>query len=216
MPADSDGWSMWRNVSATKSDTFHVQRVAADVSYDIPHAYPSDSGVYWCESPQGECSNKAHITVTGNGNVRILLHGCLKTRLYGIPVSIQLAPWSWRAQSVCPMGTRWLFAASWKKATMRESLWISAPCFSKMESSSARLTMGGWTFQLFLILMRVSTDANTRRGTHRGVFLLFLVICLLSPLTKLMQPLWETGWCDGMRKCMALPCSCYSKMLSRT
>lgn len=92
MPADSDGWSMWRNVSATKSDKFRVQRVAADVSYDIPHAYPSDSGVYWCESPQGECSNKAHITVTGNGNVRILLHGCLKTSLYGVPVPSQLAP----------------------------------------------------------------------------------------------------------------------------
>ncbi|XP_075891460.1 uncharacterized protein LOC142894156 isoform X2 [Nelusetta ayraudi] len=64
MSADSNGWSMWRNVSATTSDTFRVQRVAAGVSYDIPHAYPSDSGVYWCESPQGECSNKAHITVT--------------------------------------------------------------------------------------------------------------------------------------------------------
>lgn len=83
MPAASNGWSIWRNISTAKSDSFHVQRVAADVSYDITHAYPSDSGVYWCESPWGECSNKAHITVTGNGNICILLRGCLKTCLYG-------------------------------------------------------------------------------------------------------------------------------------
>lgn len=81
MPADSNGWSMWRNVSATESDTFHVQRVASNVSYDIPHAYPSDSGVYWCESPQGQCSNRAHLIVTGNGNVSILQRGCSKPSL---------------------------------------------------------------------------------------------------------------------------------------
>lgn len=79
MPANSSGWSMWRNVSAT--DTFHIQRVALNVSYDIPHAYPSDSGVYWCESPQGECSNRAHLTVTGNGNASILLCACWKPSL---------------------------------------------------------------------------------------------------------------------------------------
>lgn len=81
MPASPNGWSMWRNASATESDTFHIQRVASNASYDISHAYPSDSGVYWCESPRGECSNRAHLTVTGNGNVSILLCGCSKPSL---------------------------------------------------------------------------------------------------------------------------------------
>lgn len=120
MPADSNGWSMWRNVSATTSDTFRVQRVAVGVSYDILHAYPSDSGVYWCESPQGECSNKARITVTGNFNVRILLRGCLKTCLYGV-----LCLYSWHCDpgepSLCVPGGPGDSSLSPEKGQWRES-----------------------------------------------------------------------------------------------
>lgn len=71
-PANSSGWSVRRNTSFQTSKVCGIGwGVMAKTSCNIENAYQSDTGEYWCESPQGGCSNKVNITVTGN------------TKLYG-------------------------------------------------------------------------------------------------------------------------------------
>ncbi|XP_030608938.1 uncharacterized protein LOC115796698 [Archocentrus centrarchus] len=57
-------WTVRRNTSSETSQPckggFGDPNVTSCILSDV---YPSDSGLYWCESEQGECSNIANITV---------------------------------------------------------------------------------------------------------------------------------------------------------
>nr|XP_046236151.1 Fc receptor-like protein 5 [Scatophagus argus] len=55
-PANTSGWTLRKNDSAAVAEPCEGDCTLGDV-------YPSDSGVYWCESAQDECSNAVNITV---------------------------------------------------------------------------------------------------------------------------------------------------------
>ncbi|XP_071316106.1 Fc receptor-like protein 5 isoform X2 [Trachinotus anak] len=69
VPENFSGWTLMRN---TSSEAFVSSEVGwgrqSGSSCSIRGVYSSDSGVYWCKSEKGECSNVLNITVT-NGVV---------------------------------------------------------------------------------------------------------------------------------------------------
>ena len=66
VPVNSTGWTLRRNTSYKTSQPckggFGDPR---DSVCTIRNVHPFDSGVYWCESEQGECSKPVNITVAG-------------------------------------------------------------------------------------------------------------------------------------------------------
>nr|XP_033466052.1 Fc receptor-like protein 5 isoform X1 [Epinephelus lanceolatus] len=56
-PPNSTGWTLRKHNSSETPEPCENGCTLDDV-------YPSDSGVYWCESEQGKCSNAVNITVT--------------------------------------------------------------------------------------------------------------------------------------------------------
>ena len=67
-PARSSAWTLWRNTSWR---TFEACNASWGLSQrsdcTIEDAYEADSGVYWCQSEHGECSNTVSVAVTSNG-----------------------------------------------------------------------------------------------------------------------------------------------------
>ncbi|XP_026012736.1 Fc receptor-like B, partial [Astatotilapia calliptera] len=70
MPSTEDdssaGWTLRRNTSKQeRTQCGDGWGTPAGSSCNIRYTYPSDSGVYWCESREGTVSNMVHLTVTG-------------------------------------------------------------------------------------------------------------------------------------------------------
>ncbi|KAM4537425.1 high affinity immunoglobulin gamma Fc receptor I-like [Odontesthes bonariensis] len=62
----SAGWTLRRNTSrGTRTQCGSGWGKAAGSSCKISSTYPSDSGVYWCESREGAASNSISLTVSG-------------------------------------------------------------------------------------------------------------------------------------------------------
>lgn len=58
-------WTLKRNTSVgTNQVCFEPQERSNKSDCSLDDLYPFDSGVYWCESAAGECSDSVNITVT--------------------------------------------------------------------------------------------------------------------------------------------------------
>ncbi|KAG7233368.1 hypothetical protein INR49_007097 [Caranx melampygus] len=63
-PENSGVWILRRNTSSQISEPCEPGwGLSEKTSCTIDSAYPLDSGVYWCQSERGECSNTINITV---------------------------------------------------------------------------------------------------------------------------------------------------------
>ncbi len=69
---NSTEWKVKRNTSTQINQECSVTWGKRTKSHCfIEDVYPSDTGVYWCESGAGECSNTVNITVTGGFNYQL-------------------------------------------------------------------------------------------------------------------------------------------------
>ncbi|XP_068569941.1 low affinity immunoglobulin gamma Fc region receptor II-like isoform X2 [Cebidichthys violaceus] len=57
-PTDSSGWTLMGN------NSFKRSRSCEGGTCALSKVFPSDTGVYWCQSKRGECSSTVNITVT--------------------------------------------------------------------------------------------------------------------------------------------------------
>uniref|UniRef100_A0A669C923 Immunoglobulin domain-containing protein n=1 Tax=Oreochromis niloticus TaxID=8128 RepID=A0A669C923_ORENI len=63
VPGSFSSWTVKRNTSTKSSVSCETWGQLNRSSCTIKGVYPSDSGVYWCESDRGECSNTINIRV---------------------------------------------------------------------------------------------------------------------------------------------------------
>ncbi|XP_028259672.1 Fc receptor-like A [Parambassis ranga] len=61
----SGGWTVRRKTRIQQSQCGHGWGISAGSSCKIGFVFPWDSGVYWCESREGQTSNSINLTVSG-------------------------------------------------------------------------------------------------------------------------------------------------------
>ncbi|XP_070786220.1 Fc receptor-like B [Enoplosus armatus] len=64
LQGNSSGWRIKRNTSRIIKESHMFWNRINESYYIFEDLYPSDTGVYWCESAAGECSKAVSITVT--------------------------------------------------------------------------------------------------------------------------------------------------------
>ncbi|XP_024865723.1 low affinity immunoglobulin gamma Fc region receptor II-like [Kryptolebias marmoratus] len=65
--SNSSGWKVKRLIPNSSAKECNVDwGLSKESSCNISGVYPADTGVYWCESQGGECSNKINISVTSH------------------------------------------------------------------------------------------------------------------------------------------------------
>lgn len=62
------GWRVMKNTSLHTNEPCLNNKAGSEASYFL-YLYPSDSGVYWCQSAAGGCSHAVHISVTGGSKL---------------------------------------------------------------------------------------------------------------------------------------------------
>uniref|UniRef100_A0A673BGQ1 Ig-like domain-containing protein n=1 Tax=Sphaeramia orbicularis TaxID=375764 RepID=A0A673BGQ1_9TELE len=81
----SSGWTLMRNTSNQIFEPCNSWGISNDSSCTIEDTYPSDTGVYWCQSERGECTNTINITVPDSG---VILHSPASPAKEGEKVSL--------------------------------------------------------------------------------------------------------------------------------
>ena len=88
-PGKSRQWRVKRNTSALINKECSTSLNRRNESHcSLPDLYPSDTGVYWCESRAGGCSDAVNITVTGEFKPRYL-----SWRFYGEKTLLTILLW---------------------------------------------------------------------------------------------------------------------------
>ncbi|XP_036967459.1 sialoadhesin-like isoform X2 [Acanthopagrus latus] len=83
---NSSEWTIKRNTTKSVNGDCRSHQHGINKSYCyFDDIYPSDSGVYWCESAAGECSNSVSITVTGGD---VILEGPVLPVMEGDDVTL--------------------------------------------------------------------------------------------------------------------------------